>query len=714
MAVGSAARQRPTQAVVLFGVCLLGLSAVRFAQQTYEFGPNNLAQIIEPRGKYRVFGRVADWPEFRTAYTNFAIDVDSLQGDESRAVQGRLLLRVSDTTTALQRGDYVEFVGRVYPVTNRPGVGRFDYSRYLNLKGVTATVYAATLLDVRIDRANRYTVFALVDRLRDSILGSFERNLSPTARALAAGFLIGETRNIPPDIYDHFRDSGTLHLLAVSGSNVALVVLFLIVVLRPFGLTRRSRSVILLIGVGLFALLSYGEPSVVRASVMAGFVLLVQLLERRYDLNNIVALTALCILLYDPAQLFDVSFQLSFAAAWGLIFIVPRVHRCFPHYHGRLWYRYLVLPIIVATVAQICSAPLIALYFQRTPLISPVANLIIVPLVSVAVVGVLIMLVADLVLPLLGLFLGSLLTQLMELIAILLSWFGGDGTLVVNNAELSPLFAIAAYLFILSVAISLTNQRVRRTIVFSVLAGVNVILLVLSLGFARMSTVTTATFFNIPGGVATVIQGGQIPEADLFITGLGARDYDIGAKILLPDLRQLGVEKLRHLVVVATDHSAVDDLRRMCIELCPERILVHPAYYRSYVDWEKNQPLDIPAAELIGTAEQDSARVSVYADGESVVIRLSEKALVFQRRIKLEGIANGGINTTVIVAEPLFASDDDPVMMLGNGVRVVCSKIVQPEYDYEIPRRSVGVFCTESVVDLSRQGYFRIELADPS
>ncbi len=312
-------RHSGRESTILFGLSLLFFSAFNFGIRFYDVGPRHISRVLQNGETYHIFGEVTDWPRLKTNHTEIKITLDSVATDVTRKVRGTILLKLTDTTTALQRGDRVEFRGRIYSVKGSNLPGKFDYQRYLYLKGVYGIVYLPTLLDVRIDKGNRFGIFNYVDKLRASIRGSFYKNLSPTAAALAAGFLIGETRDIPTTIYSRFRDTGTLHLLAVSGSNVALVVLSFMFLLRPFSLSRRKRAVILLLVVFLFALLSYGEPSVMRASVMAALVIAAGVLERRYDLNNVIAATALIILLFDPAQLYDVGFQLSFVTAWGLI-----------------------------------------------------------------------------------------------------------------------------------------------------------------------------------------------------------------------------------------------------------------------------------------------------------------------------------------------------------------------------------------------------------
>ncbi|MCK4460752.1 MAG: ComEC/Rec2 family competence protein, partial [candidate division Zixibacteria bacterium] len=333
-------------AALLFGLFMLSFSGYHFSIRYYDIGPGHITNFITDGERYQIFGRVIDWPLLKSSGTEIKISVDSLGPPVERAVYGAILLKVHDSTTALQRGDRIEFRSRVYNIKGGRSPGGFDYRRYLHLKGVFGVVYLNNLLDVRLDTEGRSTILSWIDKLRSEITASFYRNLGEAGASLAAGFLIGEIRNISPEVYQRFRDSGTLHLLAVSGSNVALVLAFVIIMLRPLALRRRSRSLVLFMVIVVFAMLSYGEPSVMRASIMASLIIGAGLVQRRYDLNNVIAVAALIILLYDPAQLFDVGFQLSFVVAWGLIYLLPRIHALFAGYHGRRWYRWQVLPIM--------------------------------------------------------------------------------------------------------------------------------------------------------------------------------------------------------------------------------------------------------------------------------------------------------------------------------------------------------------------------------
>jgi len=553
-------RSNKTLSVLFFGLCTLCFSAFNFSLKYYPTGSNHVTRFFDNKVSYHIYGEVADWPRVKTNSTEIKISLDSLSSDYIYPVRGMVLLKLSDTTTCLERGDRIEFYGKIYPVKGRESPGGFNYQRYLNLKGIHGIVYLSTLLDVRIDKRNRFEIITAADKIRGVILASLQKNLAPTTSALAAGFLIGETRNIPGNIYSWFRDSGTMHLLAVSGSNVILVIIFFTFLLKPFKISRNKRTLFLLLVLLMFTLISFGEPSVVRASLMASLVLVAGLIGRRYDLNNIIAMTAAIILLFDPTQLFDVGFQLSFVTAWGLILIVPLFHNRLEKFHNRFWYRYLFLPVLVSFVAQISSGPLIALYFQRLPVISVVANLVIVMLTSVAVIGTLSVLIADLILPILGLFVGSIVNKILELIIICLEFFGGQEIPVISTGIVPLLFVFLFYIFVIFAIWAFTSKPIRRVWLIALFITLNLSLIISIGNSCKDKKKTDIWITNLPGGTAVIVKKSGCMAADLIISGLRDRDYPIDDRIIKPLLENMNIEKLNSVLILSAEYGSLKDL----------------------------------------------------------------------------------------------------------------------------------------------------------
>jgi len=690
------------RALVLLGFSLFCFAGYHFSIKFYDFGPNHISRFVSEKKYFQIFGRVADWPDLKANRTEIKIEIDSLGRDQKLAVQGSVLLKVSDTTTALQRGDRVEFFATIYPLRERSDPGSFDYARYLQLQGVFGVIYLPTLLDVRVDDSRRFGLIGLVDRIRAALTDSFNRNLSPVSAALASGILIGETRDIPSEIYNRFRDSGTLHLLAVSGSNVALMVLFVILVLRPFSIKRKQRAIILMVCVFVFALLSYGEPSVVRASLMAALVLLATIIERRFDLNQIIATAALIILLFDPAQLFNVGFQLSFTTAWGLIFITPKIAHLFKQTQNKLWFRWLVLPAMVSFIAQICSAPLIAFYFDQVPAISVVANLVIVPLVSIAVVAALLLFVIDLIWPLLGLFFGSLLDSFMASIVFFLELFGEKKSFAIETSDLSAAAVIIIYLFLILAALALFNRRARRVAVAAALIILNVGLTFSMVGAAASEKNRSyLDIFNIPGGAAILIYHSAWAAPDLIMTGIQAKTYPLDERIFESAFGHLGVKSISRLFILSAEYGAMDDILRIAEKMKIRDVYVDRKLIKSFSDIATVNPQTDGSIELkvISGALSQSDSPGVYPSANCVRINNGSSEVIVVDGAAMPNLRPNGKNLRpALIVGHYKELDSAAIEILGPGYfdKIVCSKVNQKANDFVSSGSAEPVYSVES------------------
>jgi competence protein ComEC len=193
-------------------------------------------------------------------------------------------------------------------------------------------------------------------------------------RALLAGFLLGDTRALSDPTIREFRDAGMSHLLAVSGANVAFV---LVLVGPALGRLRTgTRFVGGLTVLALFGAMTRWEPSVLRASAMAGLVMLAAFLGRPVAAGRVLTLAVLALLLSDPFLLHSVGFLLSCGACAGIaLFAAPIARRL----RGPPWVRE---GLGVTLAAQLGVAPVLLPVFGTVPLVSVPANLVAVPVVG--------------------------------------------------------------------------------------------------------------------------------------------------------------------------------------------------------------------------------------------------------------------------------------------------------------------------------------------
>jgi competence protein ComEC len=273
-------------------------------------------------------------------------------------------LVVTDTGTVLVRAEHRPDVSRI----RIEGVSDGRPERVLG-RWTAATVEAD---DVR--PATAVSVHdQLAGRLERRILAEIRPGES-TARGLLVGFLIGDTSGVSPVVVDEMRRAGLSHLVAVSGSNVALFLVGLVVVTAPLSIHPLGRLVVVLNGLLVFGTLTRWEPSVLRAAAMAGLVGVGRFAGFPLEPITALALVSGGSVLIAPRLSDSVGLQLSVLATAGLI-IGARV---FPT-RGRM------TSLLVATLAaQVAVAPVLLAVFGSVPLLSPFANLVAIPLVTVA------------------------------------------------------------------------------------------------------------------------------------------------------------------------------------------------------------------------------------------------------------------------------------------------------------------------------------------
>jgi competence protein ComEC len=199
-------------------------------------------------------------------------------------------------------------------------------------------------------------------------------SLAADRRALVHGFLLGDDRAVPPAVEADFRGAGLSHLLAVSGSNVAFTMAVVGPLLRRLGL--RGRLLASFAVIGLFAVMTRAEPSVLRASAMAALACWTAFAGRPTSRLRILALAVAALLLVDPLLARSVGFQLSVGAAAGLVLLARPLADRLP---GPRW---LAEALGVTLAAQAGVAPFLLLAFGDMPVVTVVANLLAVPVAA--------------------------------------------------------------------------------------------------------------------------------------------------------------------------------------------------------------------------------------------------------------------------------------------------------------------------------------------
>jgi len=361
---------------ICFTLFLLGW----FRTDLYEgpFPPNHIENIAGMAGKIRLYGKIVEEPDIREDRTYLVIEADSVSIRKYTIPSfGRLRAKVLNGGTRFDHSDYVAVDGYLYKPAGPRNPGGFDYAGYLHTKNIFAGISVSGAHNVSIIKKGSSFLSSVVKPARNYMINAARENLTPVSAAILSGFILGERRDIPEEYQTMFRDTGTLHLMAVSGSNVGLVIAVIAIPLTLLRLRRKRKVIILLMVVLFFAVLTRLEASVIRASIMASIGLLAYGWLRKPDYINLLGFAGLIMLFWRPLQLFDVGLQLSFAAAFGIVYAVPDIYkRIKPLTRKKLrWIRWVVAAFATTLAAQAAVMPLMALYFNRFPLVGIVANL---------------------------------------------------------------------------------------------------------------------------------------------------------------------------------------------------------------------------------------------------------------------------------------------------------------------------------------------------
>jgi ComEC/Rec2-related protein len=340
---------------VLLALALAGAGSMQRALDGLD-GP--LRALAQEGAEVLVSARLTDDPRSKWQGTRVPVRLEASGALVLAAAQGETASRLR----LLSAGDGVVLSGVLAPLRG--------WERGLRWRHLAARLEVSDVIALGSAPSG---LLGLANRLR----GLIERgtgSLPVTQRALVSGFLLGDIRELPGDVAAAFRASGLSHLLAVSGANVALALALAGPVLRCFGLTGRLVGGVVV--VTLFAAMTRFEPSVLRASAMAGLSLLAVFVGRPAAAGRLLALAVAALLLIDPFLVHSLGFRLSVAASAGIVAWARALA-------GRLpGPRPVRQALAVTTAAQLGVAPVAIPAFGSLPLAALPANLMAAPLAA--------------------------------------------------------------------------------------------------------------------------------------------------------------------------------------------------------------------------------------------------------------------------------------------------------------------------------------------
>ncbi len=310
--------------------------------------------------------------------TRFVVEVTRLRlGATWVAAAGRARLTVIGEPPDAAYGDEIRGTFRLRRPRRFDNPGAFDYPAYLATQGITLEGW--TREPVEVVRASRgSTILGAVFDMRSLLLRRLDAAMPPPEAGLLKATVLGDRSGLTPEMNQAFLDSGTYHILAISGLNVSILAGTLFGLFRLLRASPRLAAGASVLLVTLYAALAGASASVIRAAVMTDTYLLAVILDRRGDVSNSLALSALALLWWNPRFLFDVGFQLTYLATLGILLVLPRSAAAMAVLPRPL--RWPLESVVITLAATAMTLPVLASTFNRVAPVGVLANLPIVPL----------------------------------------------------------------------------------------------------------------------------------------------------------------------------------------------------------------------------------------------------------------------------------------------------------------------------------------------
>ena len=286
--------------------------------------------------------------------------------------KGKMILyfeKDSASVSSLSYGDYFYVYGKPNRVKAPSNPGEFDYKRFLERKGIYHQLYLASDRWIEIDKQKENPIYRFALNCRAYLLDILqEKGLKGAEYAVASAILLGYSDKIDAKLLQEYSGAGAMHILCVSGLHVGIVYVVFSMLLFFLGKTDRSRflkSMLLILLIWSYAVLTGLSPSVMRASAMFSLVAIGQNMRRDTNIFNTLSASAFILMLIDPLIILNLGFQLSYSAVLGIVLLQPPIYRIFTiksKILDKIW-----TIIAVSIAAQIGTLPITLYYFHQFP-----------------------------------------------------------------------------------------------------------------------------------------------------------------------------------------------------------------------------------------------------------------------------------------------------------------------------------------------------------
>ncbi len=549
---------------ILPGLCfLIIVSGIFKSTVDFKFTPVNSIKLIpdtRQNSKIKLTGIIKEIPDYDSSRIKFILEsICIASGEDTIFVSGNVLAEIKEDIFSknkipgnfFEAGDKISMKGRLSEPNGARNPGEFDYEKYLNIHNIYKIFYVNDLRQVQIvskHNLNYFEQYILIP-IKIFVLKTIDKSYSGDESAYLKGLITGERNDISKEMKENFVNAGVMHLIAVSGLNVAYIIISVSLILTFLRIPAIPKLIITIAFLIFYCLFTGSTASIIRASIMGTLVLISISIERKIIFYNIIGVAAMLILIYDAKQLFDPGFILSFSAVISMAVFLNVFEKILltpireMNIRGKKITIILLALFLTSLAAQIGTIPITCLYFSKISIVSLIANVIAVPLANLSLaIGFFQMFVAAA-----SDYLSSVISETNVLLLYLqlsfIKWCASFEFAYFRVNDFSLLNIISYYSIL---ALLITIKQVKEIIFRIILCFL--ILAAAVLYKYDFDNNLRVTFLDVGQGDCSVI---QTPDDKTILVDCGRKSYvsDSGERTIAPYLRRNGISKIDLLII---------------------------------------------------------------------------------------------------------------------------------------------------------------------
>ena len=529
-----------------------------------------------------------------------------LQIDHQKTT-GSVLINIEKDSVAsfFKIGDRILIKNKFVAIKESLNPHQFNYKNYLAKQGIHQQVYATKQELLLLDQTST-SFLEFIAAFRLKIQQSLQQyDFSEDELAIMNALLLGQRQDISKELTANYSKAGAIHILAVSGLHVGIILWMLSFVLKPLERYKKGKVIKLVLVVlflWFFAVLAGMSASVTRAVTMFSAIAIGQFFNKRNAIEQSLIFSMFLLLLLKPLFLFDVGFQLSYLAVFGIIWVQPVFYQLWkPKYYiiDKGWQL-----ITVSTAAQLGVLPISLFYFHQFPGLFFLSNLLIIPFLGV-ILGAGIIVLGLSYLTILPVFLVDIYSGIISILNRLVAFIARQEAFLFSDISFSFIKMFFSYLVIIACFQFFLKRNAKRCLFF--LSSVLIFQSVFFYEKYHIEKNNEFIVFHKSRNSIVGIRTGSFLEVyndmDSLVTKQNLlKNYKVGENILyqnyqkLPNILQLnkqivlfidtaGVYNLTdlHQPIVLLHQSPKINLERLINRLQPTIIIADGSNYKSYV-----------------------------------------------------------------------------------------------------------------------------------